>query len=393
MNRLTLAAIRQLLRFGEADATDLEGFAHLRGFGVVRPSKDGQRAVATSGLVRMLRLLGQKEAEAGVFALYPEVQSAWLGIVCARLEEMGIQRDLQALFDAVDQLGACAETAVQAWEERGLTPTPLAVLEREILGAPAHEAVSAPKLLRAISAAGDVLADFSAKGLSSLADVHQQDPSGNWIKGRVLLPPGTESMNENAAVLSGSLTPMKTEESASSMPWALARPWIFLMGQLVFMQEAWQAERISGQLALELDREQLATFHQPIQVNVVVTMPDGAEVQCGTLGELVSRSLEDLGIALLTADASKKAMDGIISPVINALLTHEIWTFESGGTGREPGYQIHSAFSDQCYRALGSRYFYRKGTHVTMNLRRTCEVWAKERLARAGLAAEKGGET
>ena len=393
MNRLTLAAIRQLLRFGEAAATDLDGFEQLCGLGVVHSSEDGKRAVATSRLVRMLRLLGQKEAEAGVFALYPEVQSAWSGIVCARLEEMGIQRDQQALFDAIDQLGTSAEVAVQAWEERGLSPTPLAALEREILGAPAHEAVSAPRLLRAISAAGAALADLSARRFSPLVDVHEQDPSGNWVKGRVLLPPCTEPVDEVSAVLSGSLAPMKTEESTSSMPWALARPWIFLMGQLVFMQEAWQAERISGQLALELDREQLATFHQPIQVNVVVTMPDGAEVQCGTLGELVSRSLEDLRIALLTSDASKKAMDGIISPVINALLTHEIWTFESGRTGREPGYQIHSAFSDQCYRALGSRYFYRKGTHVTMSLRRTCEVWAKERLARAGLAAEKGGET
>ena len=391
MNRLTLSAIRQLLRFGEAAAADLDRFEHLHGLGVVRPSEDGKRAVATPSLVRMLRLLGEKEAEAGVFALYPEVQASWMGIVCARLEEMGIQRDQQALFDAIDQLGASAEIAVQAWEKRGLTPTPFAALEREILGAPAHEAVAAPKLLRAISAAGKTLAYPTAQGLFPLSDVREQDPSENWAKGRILLPPGVEPVAQVSAVLSGSLTPMKTGESASSIQWALARPWIFLMGQLVFMQEAWQAERISGQLALELDREQLATFHQPIQVNVVVTMPDGAEVHCGTLGELIIRSLEDLGIALLAADVSGKTMDVIISPVINTLLTNEIWTFESGGTGREPGYQIHSAFSDQCYRTLGSRYFYRKGAHVTMSLRRTCEAWAKERLARVGLAAEKGG--
>ena len=393
MNRLTLSAIRQLLRFGEAETADLDQFEHLRGLGVVLPSKDGKRAVATPSLVQILRLLGQKEAEAGVFALHPESRASWMEIVCARLEEMGIQRDQQALFDAIDQLGAAAKTAVQVWKKRSLTPTPFAALEREILGAPAHEAVATPRLLRAFSATGAVTAELSAKGLSPLADIHEQDPSKNWVKGRILLPPGIEPLDDASAVLSGSLKPLKTGESTSSMPWTLARPWIFLMGQLVFMQEAWQAERISGQLTLELDREQLATFHQPIQVNVVVTMPDGAEVECGTLGELMIRLLEDLGIALLSADVSGKTMDAIISPVINTLLTHEIWTFETGGTGREPGYQIHSAFSDQCYRALGSRYFYRKGTHVTMSLRRTCEVWAKERLARAGIAAEKGGET
>jgi hypothetical protein len=171
------------------------------------------------------------------------------------------------------------------------------------------------------------------------------------------------------------------------MPWALARPWIFLMGQLGFMQEAWEAERISGQLTLELDREHLASFHQPAQVRVVVTMPDGAEVQCGTLGELIARTLDDLGIALLTADVSKAAMNAMISPVIHTLLTHQIWAFESGRTGREPGYGIHPAFSDLCYRTLGSRFFYRKGAHVTISLRRTCEMWARERLARAGLVA------
>jgi len=162
------------------------------------------------------------------------------------------------------------------------------------------------------------------------------------------------------------------------------------MGQLVFMQEAWQAERISGYLALELDREQLTTFHQPAQVRVVVAMPDGAEVQCGTLGELIVRSLDDLGVALLTADASKEAMDAMVSPVICTLLMNEIWIFESGRTGREPGYQIHPTFSDLCYRTLGSRFFYRKGAHITMSLRQTCEAWAIERLARVRLAAEGG---
>jgi uncharacterized protein YjiS (DUF1127 family) len=390
MNRLALAAIRQLLRFGEAAASDLNGFEHLRGLGVFRPSEDGKRAVATTTLVKMLRLLGQKEAEAGVFALYPEIQPSWIGIVCARVEEMGIRRDAQALFDAIDRLGAAANAAVEAWEKRSLDPTPFTALEREILGAPAPEAVSAPILLRAISAAGAVLSDDTARGVSSLPDVHEQDPGGNWVKGRILLPPGVEPVDEVSAVLSGSLAPIKNEQSGAPMPWVLARPWIFLMGQLVFMQEAWQAERISGRLALELDREQLSTFHQPAQVSVVVTMPDGAEVQCGTLGELIARALEDLGIALLTADASKEAMDAMVSPVIHTLLTNEIWTFESGSTGEKPGYRIHPIFSDLCYRTLGSRLFYRKGGPVTMSLRRTCEEWAKERLARARLVSEEG---
>lgn len=391
MNRLTLAAIRQLLRFGEAAAADLDGFEHLHGLGVVRSSQDGQRAVAAPNLVRMLRLLGEKEAEAGVFALFPEIQASWIGIVCARIEEMGIQRELKSLFDVIDQLGVLAEAAVKAWEKRGLVPTSYVSLEREILGAPAHEAVSGPKLLRALSAASAVLTEPTAKGFSPLPNVHEQDPAENWVQGRVLLPPGVEAMDNRSAVLSGALLPMQSQESEASMPLVLARPWIFLMGQLVFMQEAWKAERISGELALELDREQLATFYQPSRVDVVVTMPDGAEVHCGTLGELMARALEDLGIALLSADISRELMDVMVAPVIHSLLTHHIWDFESGKTGSAPGYRIHPTFSDLCYRTLGSRYFYRKGAAVTMSLRRTCEVWARERLARAGFRAVEGG--
>ena len=196
MNRLTLAAVRQLFRFGEASVPDIDKVEHLNELGVVRPSEDGKRAVATPSLVRMLRLLGEKEAEAGMFALYPEVQADWFRIVCARLEEMGIRRDAPALFDAIDRLGASADAAVQTWEKRSLAPTHLAALEREILGAPAHEAVSAPKLLRAVSAAGAVMADPTSKKLIPLTDVHEQDPGGNWVKGRALLPPGVEPVDD-----------------------------------------------------------------------------------------------------------------------------------------------------------------------------------------------------
>lgn len=391
MNRLSLAAIRQLFRFGEAAVIDLSGFEDLCRLGVVRPSEDGRRAVATPRLVRLLRLLGPKEAEVGIFALYPEVYDSWLRIVCARLAEMGIRQDALALMNSIDQLGAAAEAAVRVWKERSLAPTLFADLEREILGAPAQEAVSAPKLLRAIAAAGALLADTPVKEPAALLNVHEQDPSDNWVPGRLLLPPGVEPIIEASAVLSGSLAPMTKKEPDAPMIWALARPWIFWLGQLVFMQEAWQAERISGGIVLELEREQLATFHQPRQVNVVVTRPDGAEVECGTLGELIARSLDDLGIALLTAETTKEAMDAMIAPVIQTLLTHEIWTFESGQAGRKPEYRIHPVFSDLCYRALGSRFFYRQGARVTMSLRRTCEEWAKQRLALAGLATEEGG--
>ncbi len=48
------------------------------------------------------------------------------------------------------------------------------------------------------------------------------------------------------------------------------------------MQEAWEAEQISGRLTLELAEDQLANPYEPSRVDVVVTTPDGDEILCGT---------------------------------------------------------------------------------------------------------------
>lgn len=76
-------------------------------------------------------------------------------------------------------------------------------------------------------------------------------------------------------------------------------PWCFLLAQIVFTQEAWAAERISGELALELDLSNGSLAYRPPQVSVVITSPEGDEILCGSLGELLLRVLQQLGIELL----------------------------------------------------------------------------------------------
>ena len=72
-----------------------------------------------------------------------------------------------------------------------------------------------------------------------------------------------------------------------------------LLAQLVFTQEAWRAEQISGQLSLELSDDQLGNPYEPKRIDVVVVRTDGAEVLCGSLGEFVHRVLQRLQIALV----------------------------------------------------------------------------------------------
>ena len=166
--------------------------------------------------------------------------------------------------------------------------------------------------------------------------------------------------------------------------WVLQRPWAFLLSQMVFTKEAWEAERVSGSLAFELKQAHVALFQSPPRVDVVVTLPTGEEVRCGSLGEFVWQTLAQLGVTVLAHRVSAAVLDDHLASVIEALVRREVWRFDHGTGGRRSGYAIHPSFSDACYRALGSRAFYRLGSHITAAVRRVAETWARGKVARAG---------
>jgi hypothetical protein len=158
---------------------------------------------------------------------------------------------------------------------------------------------------------------------------------------------------------------------------------------MVFTKEAWEAERVSGGLAFELQHAHVALFQNPPRVDVVVTLPTGEEVQCGSLGEFVLETLAQLDVTVLAHRVSAAVLDDRLASVVEALVRRDVWRFEHGAGGRSAGYTIHPTFSDACYRALGSRAFYRLGSHITAAVRRVAENWAREKIARAGGLPEK----
>ena len=193
-------------------------------------------------------------------------------------------------------------------------------------------------------------------------------------------------------VLKGNCGPLSASEhvdgdigSQSVMRWVLYRPWITLLAQVAFVQEAWTAEQISGRLTLELAEDQLANPYEPSRVDVVVTTPDGDEILCGTLAELVRRVLARLDVTLLARPEEVAELDQRLASVVRLLLEKKIWRFEPGaGGGRRPGFVIDDEFSTSCYRAFGSKYFYRLGSVLTAAIRSTCEQWAREKLSESG---------
>ncbi|WP_175916082.1 hypothetical protein [Burkholderia sp. BCC1638] len=375
----TIDEMHNLLAHGEAQSSVLRSLGGLGAAGLW--SERGDALVATPAVVALGdRLPNAAESLPAVFSLLPEVRVAWLCVVRARLAEMGERKDVAALADAVTAAGVLATELVK--EDRpSLSPTSFSELERAVLPAAAHEASAFPVLLRVLAATAVMP---SGAPPSLLPDIAFDDPSTAWRPGRLLrLPTSTDAVPAHV-VLSGALD---GRGGGDSMLWALHHPWAFLLAQMTFTKEAWEAERVSGGISYELEPAHVPLFQSPLRVEVVVTLPSGEEIRCGSLGELVQRTLAQLGVTILGHRVTARTLDDHLGLVIDAVQRREVWRFEHGSGGRHPAYSIHPSFSDACYRALGSRAFYRLGSPVTAAIRRVAETWARERLARASAAS------
>ena len=387
--------VRDLLTVGESDGRALFTLTEPLQLGLWSLDPATDRAMARSGLVQLsARLPNAEETVAAAFACQPELRTAWLRIIAARLREAGKRRDAAELCQAIDTLGEATRRIREELPRASLQSTGHATLEAALFGVPAEQAVVWPKLLRVIGATAEIIEGQRGPVLTALPNVEPLDPKRTWCNGRLLQMPVVDGAGppEPRFVLKGNCEPLSdTElvdgdiESQSVMRWVLYRPWIMLMAQVAFVQEAWEAEQISGRLTLELAEDQLANPYEPSRVDVVVTTPDGDEILCGTLAELVRRVLARLDVTLLARPEEAAQLDQRLAPVVRLLLEKKIWRFEPGaGGGRRPGFVIDDEFSTSCYRAFGSKYFYRLGSVLTAAIRSTCEQWAREKLSESG---------
>jgi hypothetical protein len=372
--------LRTLIAQGEAPSSSLRALETVRAMHLW--SERGEIAVASPAIVALMdQLPSPVEATAAVFSLVPEVRESWLRVLRARLAEMGERNDVAALTDAVTHAGVLASELVSV-KTPSLAATSFGELERAVLTTPAHEAVAFPVLLRALAATPALPTNITTAALPELAF---DDPSTAWRPGRLLRLPAEAETATTTMILSGALEGRSND--ADAMRWSLHHPWAFLLAQLTFTKESWQAERVSGGIAFELEPAHASLFESPPRVEVVVSLPSGEEIPCGSLGELCQRTLAQLGVAVLGHRVTASTLDDKLGLVIDAVQRHDVWRFEQSTGARRPAYSIHPSFSDACYRALGSRAFYRLGSPVTAAIRRAAEGWARERVARAGGAA------
>lgn len=383
------------------------GYESFQSRGLVWCELTASQVVLTERGLHVAGLLPtEAEAVAGLLGCIADVRSAWLRIVAARLREAGQRRDIGELCQAIETLGIASQEVREVMESASLEPTDFSKIEQDLLGSGAEQPVNYPKLLRVLGQTAEVMVKESAAKTIQLKPVDPLEPKDSWCVGRVLqmpclvspsasskLTPHPQALSpkrgegSKTLVLSGVCDELseaeldaEDAESKALMRWVLYRPWCMLLAQIVFTQEAWSAEQISGQLSLELSDDQLGNPYEPKRIDVVVVRTDGAEVLCGSLGELVQRVLQRLQIALVARPEEVARLDEFLAPVVRRLLERKVWRFDPRGAGGgRPGFTIDDDFSTSCYRAFGSRHFYRAGSILTAAIRASAEQWAADR--------------
>ncbi len=164
------------------------------------------------------------------------------------------------------------------------------------------------------------------------------------------------------------------------MRWLMANPWAFLLAMVVYAQDAWVAE-CRGGLLLELPDGQQP--HAPMAIEVLVQGADGSELVCGSLADLVLRTLAQLGMASFPVRPSPDALNAQLAPLVGMLLARQVWRYIEAPSGARGQYQIHPDFADDAYRTLGSKVIRRGAGPLWQAVRMQAEEMRAEALVNA----------
>lgn len=328
--------------------------------------------VATPALLRLAAPLSSDGERVGLLlATHSEIREHWLELEAARLADLGQRGDVAGLCQVISSLGGAANAVRSRLSSAKLAPTPYVPLELAVFGAPADQPAAAPGLLRVLSLTAPLREENQGSPATILEPVDPRNPEANWVAGRLIQGPGPAA--GGGSVLTGVVPPFQD----SRMTWVLETPWLTLLAVLVFTAEAWAAERQGG-LQLELAPQHIQHFARPPAVQVVVTLSDGREVLSGTLGELVIRSLDALGMALVP-DLSVDALNQRLSSVISELLRAGVWVWKPEARSR---YEIGESFGFDCYRGMGHRFIFLGAERLSQTLRSVAVAWARSRAER-----------
>jgi len=373
----------------QTDGAVLHCLAHPLGVDGASGQGEEKGSGNSAGWVISQRLLGVRPALASdaellcaLLAQQKEVRAAWLAIAAARCREAGQMADSAPLVELVSGLGKAAVWVEGALGSHALTASPYAAFERELLGVSFEQAAATPALIRILAVAAQLAQFVDALPALPAVDASGIQAQQNWVKGRLLALPflaelsSTDQQSAIAAhvLLQGCITP-NIPEGQSTMSWVLAHPWALLLTMLSFAQDAWRAENRGG-LLLELPAGQNA--FSPAEIAVTVVGSEGDEVRCGSLADVLIKTLASLGVACFPRQPTAAELNAQLSPLVGLLLKHSVWRYQDGASSQLGQYQIHPQFSDQCYSLPASRVFNRTGKLLWQTARLSAEALYQE---------------
>ncbi|WP_282755554.1 hypothetical protein [Desulfuromonas thiophila] len=322
-------------------------------------------------------LANDAELLCALLAQQMDVRAAWLAIAAARCKEAGQMADGAPLVELVSGLGKAAAWVEAALGSHAFTASPFAAFERELLGVSFEQAAATPALVRILNVAAQLAQFEDTLPALPMVDATGVQAQQNWVKGRLLaLPLISEQKSTIAAhaLLHGGFAPA-IPEGQTTMAWVLSQPWALLLAMLSFAQDAWRAENRGG-LLLELPAGQ--NPFAPAEIAVTVIGTEGDEVRCGSLADVLLKTLASLGVACFPHQPTAAELNAQLSPLVGLLQKHAVWRYQDGASSQLGQYQIHPQFSDQCYSLPASRVFNRTGKLLWQSARLAAEALYQE---------------
>lgn len=292
-----------------------------------------------------------------LLALDPEIRKYWVGLAIARCKEAQHIQDPMVLMQRIQALGEASGWLLEYVEASAqLEATPLASLERELLGCELHENTALPILFRILKVAYDLQATQTAIQTLDEVDLTYKDFEKNWSAGRLIVLAQHQGYARNRWAL-----PIKAQQSTAYLDVLNANPWLMLLALTIFTQDAWAAEHGAG---FSLCLPQGQSHYAANEVKVIAVGVEGDEVEIGTLADLILKVFSTLGMICYPHTPTTNDLSQTLAALIKQALELKLWQYRDGGMGELGQFSIHPALSDACYSLPLSPIFGRKSKYI-----------------------------
>lgn len=328
---------------------------------LLQPISDREKVTAyglTPALIQSHSALSNSaEWHLTLLALDPKIRKYWVSLAIARCKEAQHMQDPMVLIQRIQALGEASNWLLEHVEASAqLEATPLANLERELLGCELHENSALPILFRILKSAYDLQVTQADIQTLDEVDLTHKDFERNWSAGRLIVLGKHQGYARDRWALQ-----IKVQQSTAYLEVLNANPWLMLLALTVFTQDAWAAEHGAG---FSLCLPQGQSHYAANGVKVIAIGVEGDEVVIGTLADLILKVLTALEMVCYPHTPTSNDLSQTLAVWIKQALELKLWQYRDGGVGELGQFNIHPALSDACYSLPLSPIFGRKSKYI-----------------------------